>query len=291
MLDLAVWTTRGAGGADGGDQIRHTFFSKPSASPKVFHGKGAYPWRLKLITLAEEVTRRMVNMDRGHTMDERLAVMNKFCTMMKDSHYNTKSRWQIIYSGLVKYYRMLAVQSMGGRRINRSAAEMKGARTLKQLNNRTWFRNKKGGQDAKEKKETPWLTEERIHMNKREEESREGRGERGGRDKEKKKGGRGESGEKEREPAGAEMKTEKVTTDQGHEVVKSSEQEEDNRLPGGAARPRHDDVKSIDRFPGGAARPSHDDVKSFEESNEDEHVVGGDPVRGSPQNPPTRRLI
>ena len=59
----------------------------------------------------------------------------------------------------------------------------------------------------------------------------------------------------------------------------------------------HDDVKSSEarrctiRLPGGAARPSHDDVKSFEESNEDEHVARGDPVRGSPQDPPTRRLI
>ena len=56
MLDLAVWIEKGTGEPGNGDKIRHTFYAKPSASPKVFHGKGAYPWRLKLITLAEEVT-------------------------------------------------------------------------------------------------------------------------------------------------------------------------------------------------------------------------------------------
>ena len=92
MLDLAVWTNKGMGGPGNGDCIRHTFYAKPSASPKVFHGQGAYPWRLKLVTLAEEVTRRMVNMDREHSVSQRVAVIEKFCTMMEDSLYNTSAR-------------------------------------------------------------------------------------------------------------------------------------------------------------------------------------------------------
>ena len=75
--------------------------------------------------------------------------------MMKDSHYDVKSRWQIVFSGLTKYYRMLADQEMGGRRMNRSAEEMKGARSLKELSNRTWFRNIKGDKKPNIRKKHP----------------------------------------------------------------------------------------------------------------------------------------
>ena len=43
---------------------------------------------------------------------------------------------------------------------------MKGARTLKELSNRTWFRNRKGGQDTKLRKETPWIIEGRARTKK-----------------------------------------------------------------------------------------------------------------------------
>ena len=51
MLDLAVWTDEGRGQPNEGDRVRHTFYEKASASPKVFHAKGAYPWRNKILTL------------------------------------------------------------------------------------------------------------------------------------------------------------------------------------------------------------------------------------------------
>ena len=42
----------------------------------MFHALGAYQWRNKIITLAEEMRRRMMNMDRAHTTAERAAVLH-----------------------------------------------------------------------------------------------------------------------------------------------------------------------------------------------------------------------
>ena len=45
MLDLAVWVDRTLPEPEGACRVRHTFYAKPSSSPKVFHEWGAYPWR------------------------------------------------------------------------------------------------------------------------------------------------------------------------------------------------------------------------------------------------------
>ena len=75
MLDLKVWKETAG---DGNILIRHTFYEKEVTSPLVFHAKGAYTWRSKLVTLAEEVTRRLRNMDRVHERTEILEVLKRF---------------------------------------------------------------------------------------------------------------------------------------------------------------------------------------------------------------------
>ena len=59
MLDIQVWVEE----KEGFDRIRHTFYQKPTTSPLVFHANGAHSWRSKIITLAEELRRRMLHMD------------------------------------------------------------------------------------------------------------------------------------------------------------------------------------------------------------------------------------
>ena len=61
MLDLLVWKESSQ---EGTSIIRHTFHEKEVTSPLVIHAKGAHTWRSKLVTLAEEVRRRLCNMDR-----------------------------------------------------------------------------------------------------------------------------------------------------------------------------------------------------------------------------------
>ena len=75
MLDLKVWKEHSK---EGFAVIRHTYYEKEVTSPLVFHSKGAHPWRSKLVTLGEEVRRRMRNADRRHTKEEILMILEKF---------------------------------------------------------------------------------------------------------------------------------------------------------------------------------------------------------------------
>ena len=64
MLDVAVWVETDR---EGNSTVRHTYYEKPSTSPLVFHGRGACSTRQKIVVLAEEVKRRLLNMDPAHT--------------------------------------------------------------------------------------------------------------------------------------------------------------------------------------------------------------------------------
>ena len=75
MLDLKVWKEKDHGGQT---VIRHTFYEKEVTSPIVFHARGAHTWRSKLVTLLEEVNRRLRNMDRKHPRKDVLEVLRKF---------------------------------------------------------------------------------------------------------------------------------------------------------------------------------------------------------------------
>ena len=97
MLDLAVWMDGAPdSNSETWDRIRHSYYEKPTTSPRVFHCNRAYPWRSKIITLAEETQRQMLNMDRAHSIEERAEVLNKFLQKMADSDYNAKARREIV---------------------------------------------------------------------------------------------------------------------------------------------------------------------------------------------------
>ena len=59
MLDVAVWVETDQGG---NPTVRHTYYEKPSTSPLVFHGRGACSVRQKIVVMAEEGKRRLLNM-------------------------------------------------------------------------------------------------------------------------------------------------------------------------------------------------------------------------------------
>ena len=61
MLDLCVWKEEITKEGMKGTRIRHSYYEKPSTSPTVFHGRGATSTRSKIVTLAEEVKRRLAN--------------------------------------------------------------------------------------------------------------------------------------------------------------------------------------------------------------------------------------
>ena len=60
VLDFKVWKEKRE---DGSIKIRHTFYEKKVMSLLVFHSKGAFSWRSKIVTHSMEVVRRLRKMD------------------------------------------------------------------------------------------------------------------------------------------------------------------------------------------------------------------------------------
>ena len=131
-----------------GTLIRHGFFEKPSASPTVFHRRGATSTRSKIITLAKEVKRRLINMDRTHGKKERKEELKKFSQKMVDSAYGKETRKEILTSGIKRYYRLILQELAGMRKLYRSRDDMKEGRRLKSLWSRTWFKSRRGGSNV-----------------------------------------------------------------------------------------------------------------------------------------------
>ena len=124
MLDICVWKERKR--LEGpGTVIRHSFYEKPTSSPTVFHGRGAISIKSKIVTLSEEIKRRMANMDRLHSKEERISELKIFSQKMCDSAYGKENRQEIVKAGLKRYYRLLLTEKAGGRKLYRSSTEMK----------------------------------------------------------------------------------------------------------------------------------------------------------------------
>ena len=140
-----------------GDRVRYAYYEKPTTNPKVFPRKGAHGWRGKIATLAMEGVRRMRNLDPRTPEADRLEVIKDFALKLKDSGYDTKERREILKAGIIKYYRLTA-QSIAAGKIsaNRTRAELAGKRTLKQLENLTWFSRNRGGKARRQEKDDPW---------------------------------------------------------------------------------------------------------------------------------------
>ena len=143
---------------DRGDHkvIRHTFYQKETTSPLVFHSRGAHPWRSKIITLSEELRRRLRHMDRLHSIEDKREVLRDYIQKMCDSGYSHDTRMEIIKSGTRKYYRQVLQQETGGQRINRGPEEMWEKRRIKPLLNKSWYRSKRGGTKATAAKDLPF---------------------------------------------------------------------------------------------------------------------------------------
>ena len=75
--------------------ITHSYYEKDVTNPLVFHSRGAYPWRSKIVILGEEAKRRMLNMDRLHTIEDVKEIMEKFIKKLR--------RFKIILSKFVAF--------------------------------------------------------------------------------------------------------------------------------------------------------------------------------------------
>ena len=95
MLDIEVWTEREGDWS----KIRHSFYEKPTTLPMVFHAKGAFEWRSKIVTMSEELRRRLRNSDKRHTVPELVEIVRK----MSDSGYDPGARAEVLKPALRKF--------------------------------------------------------------------------------------------------------------------------------------------------------------------------------------------
>ena len=102
-----------------------------------------------MVTLSEEVRRRLRNTDLKHSEKEVLEIIKKFTQKMVDSGYDTGSRQEILRSGIRKYHRELAQAVREGSSIYRTRKEMNAKRELRSLVNKPWFRRMRGGVQQK----------------------------------------------------------------------------------------------------------------------------------------------
>ena len=79
-----------------------------------------------------------------------------FIQKMCDSGYNHPTRMEVILCGVKKYYRQVVEQESGGRRLYRSQEDMASSRKLKNLRNKTWYKNRRGGSKVTPSKDLPW---------------------------------------------------------------------------------------------------------------------------------------
>ena len=134
MLDIQVWAE-----TSGSHQtIRHTFFEKETASPLVFNANSAYGWKAKITTLAEELRRRLTNMDELHTEEEMEKEVERFVQKLTDSGYLRRHRKEIIRSGCINFCRRQIQDRTGGKRLYRTEGEMKASRKAKKFGTQYW---------------------------------------------------------------------------------------------------------------------------------------------------------
>ena len=92
---------------------------------------------------------RYRNMDPNHKMEEILEVARSFMVKMANSGYNKATRWEVLRSATVKFYREKAEWLTGGKSLYRSKQEMATRRRFKALEATNWFRTRRGGKDER----------------------------------------------------------------------------------------------------------------------------------------------
>ena len=59
----------------------------------------------RVVTLSEEVKRRLMNMDLLHTERERVEVLTTFLKKMAKSQYSPPTQKEVLMSGIRRYFR------------------------------------------------------------------------------------------------------------------------------------------------------------------------------------------
>ena len=100
--------------------VKHSFYEKACISNMVLEYTSAMELRAKITTLVEEVKRRLRNTCRDVNVSERIGIHNTFIRKLKRTGYLESLRREILQSGIISYYRKVAIELNGGERVNGS---------------------------------------------------------------------------------------------------------------------------------------------------------------------------
>ena len=133
--------------------VSHIFYEKPCVSEKVLEYGSALPIKTKIITLTQEVLRRMRNTARREPIATRVEILNYFMVKLKNSEYPLEIRKEVLVSGLKGYYRMVLGEVEGVRRVNMAAKEGLRLREAKKLTAAAnWYKPEMTGAESDDDK-------------------------------------------------------------------------------------------------------------------------------------------
>ena len=130
--------------------LKYSFYQKPTACPYLVLENSAWSWKNKHCTLAQELVRRSSNMSESLPLAERLEVVEKFISKMKDSGYNRVQARQITISGLKGYEARRKRELEVGTPVHRRKHTTQEGRDLrKMIEKQSWYKNRTGSDQAK----------------------------------------------------------------------------------------------------------------------------------------------
>ena len=101
-LDLRVWVRED-------NKVMYSFYEKPMSSNQVIQKASAMPENMRMSTLNQEVTRRMLNTCEWLDDRVRWGILDDFCQKLCNSGYGLDQTRRIVVGGLTGYERKLAL--------------------------------------------------------------------------------------------------------------------------------------------------------------------------------------
>ena len=150
MLDFSTWVEKRPNKTKQWvleNRLRMRFYEKPCTSKLVMEEGSAMPRKIEIVTLSNEIIRRMRTTDKDATMEDRAEILTKFLRKLWRSGYTEKDRRNILESGVRGYLQMRKNEKDGGRRVNRKQKEGKRAREIKKvIGKATWQLKRPNGE-------------------------------------------------------------------------------------------------------------------------------------------------
>ena len=145
-LDFVLWQ-------DKKGKINHSYYQKPTKTPFIIMSRSAAPQQQKIQVLSNELTRRLLNINRQENdQPEFDKTIDKFTQEAKNSGYNRNTTREIVISGIRGWKNRLQRKQDLGQEEYRSAKNSLQSRTRKKLLSReNWYKKQESEPEKQDK--------------------------------------------------------------------------------------------------------------------------------------------